>query len=137
MSVASPTLHPTEIPILGWVSAGQPVTGNATEEGCISIQMDSVRLPRAGMTTFALKVRGTSMQGAGIRDGDLVVLEHREARSGQIVAALIDGESTLKRYIEERGKPFLKAENPRFPAIIPAQELMIQGVVVALLRILK
>ena len=122
------------IPVIGWISAGVPVTGSAVQEGCVSVQLDSVRLPKPGITTFALRVRGTSMQGAGIRDGDIVILEHREARRGQFVAALIDGESTLKRYVEENGKPFLKAENPRFPALIPARELMIQGVVVALLR---
>lgn len=137
--LAEPSLQvPSTIPLVGWVSAGRPTTDVSTEEGCISVQMDNVRLPRPGMTTFALKVRGSSMIGAGIRDGDVVILEHREARHGQIVAALIDGESTLKRYIEETGKaPYLRAENPRFPAIVPARELAIQGVVVALLRTYK
>lgn len=132
-AISSPT-----IPILGWISAGKPVSGQELPEGCVSVQLDSVRLPRPGRTTFALKVRGASMTGAGIRDGDIVILEHREARHGQIVAALIDGESTLKRYIEEAGKaPYLRAENPRFPAIVPARELAVQGVVVALLRTYK
>ena len=73
--------------------------------------------------------------GAGILSGDVVVLEFREPRNGEVVAALIDGETTLKRYVVQRGKPFLKAENPRFPNLIPAQELVIQGVQVALLRV--
>ena len=77
------------------------------------------------------------MTGAGILSGDVVVLEFREPRNGEVVAALIDGETTLKRYVVQRGKPFLKAENPRFPNLIPAQELVIQGVQVALLRVLK
>ena len=66
-----------------------------------------------------------------------VVLEFREPRNGEVVAALIDGETTLKRYVVQRGKPFLKAENPRFPNLIPAQELVIQGVQVGLLRLVK
>ena len=87
---------------------------------------------------FALKVRGDSMIGAGIMSGDVVVLEFRgEAKNGDVVAAFIDGETTLKRYITQRGKPFLKAENPSYPNLVPAHELVIQGVQIALLRVLK
>jgi repressor LexA len=53
------------------------------------------------------------------------------------VAALIDGESTLKTYIVKSGKPYLRAENPNYPDLIPAQELMIQGVFKALIRKVK
>ncbi len=75
------------------------------------------------------------MIGRHILDGDFVILEHGpEPRSGQIVAALIDGESTLKSYVVKGGKPYLRAENPKYPNLIPAQELMIQGVLKALIR---
>lgn len=74
------------------------------------------------------------MIDAHICNGDTVILEFREPRKGDIVAALIDGETTLKRYLVERGKPFLRAENADFPDLIPAQELVIQGVLIALLR---
>ena len=85
--------------------------------------------------TFALRVRGDSMIGAHIVDGDIVVLEDsKEVHNGDIVAALIDGETTLKRYVVERGWPYLKAENPRYPKLIPARELKIQGVMVSLVR---
>ena len=50
------------------------------------------------------------------------------------MAALIDRESTLKTYVLKGGKPYLKAENPKYPNLIPAQELVIQGVVKALIR---
>ena len=50
------------------------------------------------------------------------------------MAALIDGESTLKTFVLKSGKPYLKAENPRYPDLIPAQELVIQGVFKALIR---
>jgi len=75
------------------------------------------------------------MIGRHIIAGDIVVLEHGpEPRHGDVVAALIDGESTLKTFLRKNGKPFLKAENPKYPDLIPAQELMIQGVFKALIR---
>ena len=75
------------------------------------------------------------MINAGIHEGDVVILDfEKEAKNRDIVAALIDGDSTLKRYVVQRGRPFLKAENPAYPSLIPAQELVIQGVMVALFR---
>lgn len=125
-----------EIPIYGTIPAGLPADERQQADGCISVDVETLRLPK-GARVFALKVRGDSMIGAGILSGDIVVLEFREPRNNEVVAALIDGETTLKRYVVQRGKPFLKAENPRFPNLIPAQELVIQGVQVALLRVLK
>ena len=125
-----------EIPIYGSIPAGFPADERQQTDGCISVDVETLRLPK-GARVFALKVRGDSMIGAGIMSGDVVVLEFREPRNGEIVAALIDGETTLKRYVVQRGKPFLKAENPRFPNLTPAQELVIQGVQVALLRVVK
>jgi repressor LexA len=83
---------------------------------------------------FAVRVKGQSMVGAGIEDGDLVVLEKKEATPGDIVAALIDGECTLKRLLQRRGTYFLKAENPAYPDLDPLEELSIQGVVVGVVR---
>jgi len=57
-----------------------------------------------------------------------------EPRHGEVVAALIDGESTLKTFLKRGGKHYLKAENPKYPDLLPAQELMIQGVFKALIR---
>ena len=74
------------------------------------------------------------MIDAHICDGDTVVLEMREPRDGDVVAALIDGETTLKRYIVNSGKPYLQAENEMYPDLMPLSELVIQGVMVALLR---
>ena len=60
---------------------------------------------------------------------------HRKYAEGvDVVAALIDGESTLKTFLLERGKPCLRAENPKFPKLLPAHELVVQGVMVALIR---
>jgi repressor LexA len=75
------------------------------------------------------------MINAHILDGDIVILEDRkDAHHGDIVAALIDGETTLKRYVVDQGRSYLKAENPLFPDLRPARELRIQGVMVSLVR---
>jgi repressor LexA len=83
---------------------------------------------------FALRVRGDSMINAQIADGDLVIIQQRQPREGDIVAALIDCEVTLKRYVVVDRQPRLVAENPRYPDLIPAAELQIQGVMVGLIR---
>src|ERR1700744_397978 len=83
---------------------------------------------------FAVRVRGDSMIDAGIFSGDIVVLENKEARTGDIVAALVDGENTLKRFMNENGRVYLKAENREYPNIEPQEKLDIQGVVVSVLR---
>lgn len=83
---------------------------------------------------FAIRVRGQSMINAGILDGDVVVLEHKEPKVGDIVAALVDGENTLKRLVRNGSRYYLQAENPDFPDIIPIEALSVQGVVVSVLR---
>lgn len=122
-----------DIPIYGNIAAGMGQDVEHDKEGCLSIDIRSLGL-KHNSRTFALKVRGESMVDAHICDGDTVVLEFREPRKNDVVAALIDGETTLKRYIVENGKPFLRAENELFPDLIPARELIIQGVLVALVR---
>jgi repressor LexA len=122
-----------DIPVYGSIAAGMAQDTQEEQEGCLSIDIRSLGIPR-NARTFALKVRGDSMIDAHICSGDTVVLEFREPRRGDVVAALIDGETTLKRYVIENGKPFLRAENEMFPDLIPARELIIQGVMVALLR---
>lgn len=74
------------------------------------------------------------MIGAHILEGDVAVFEVRAPQANSIVAALIDGETTLKRYVQKKGKAFLHAENPAYPDLIPTRELLIQGVLVHLQR---
>jgi hypothetical protein len=83
------------------------------------------------------EVRGDSMIDAHIVAGDVVIMELRDPTHRDIVAALIDGETTLKRFLVHKGKPFLRAENSKYPDLIPAHELVIQGVFRALLRVDK
>ena len=122
-----------DIPIYGSIAAGMAQDVEPEREGCIAVDISALGIPRHART-FALKVRGDSMINAHICHGDTVILEYRQPRRNDIVAALIDGETTLKRYLVENGRPFLRAENPDFPDLIPAHELVIQGVLIALLR---
>jgi repressor LexA len=122
-----------DIPLYGTIAAGMAEAVEQEVEGTVSVDATSVGLS-SNRQLFGLKVRGDSMIDAQISDGDIAILEHREPRHRDIVAALIDGESTLKRYIVERGRRFLRAENPRYPDLIPMGELIVQGVLAALIR---
>ena len=124
----------TDVPIYGQIPAGMSTLTEQTIEGHVSLDTRSANISK-NRGTFALRVHGDSMIGAHIVDGDIVILEDsKEVHNGDIVAALIDGETTLKRYVIEHGRPYLKAENPRYPNLIPARELKIQGVMVSLVR---
>ena len=123
-----------DIPLFGSIPAGLPQNREQDAEGCVTVDVESIGY-KPTRNAFALRVTGDSMIGRHILDGDFVVLEHGpEPRNGDIVAALIDGDCTLKTYVLKGGKPFLKAENPKYPNLIPAQELVIQGVFRALIR---
>jgi repressor LexA len=124
------------IPILGMIPAGNPSDQEQQSDRCVSIDEDTLQVPK-NARTFALEVRGDSMIDAHIVDGDFVIMELRDPNHRDIVAALIDGETTLKRFLVQKGKPFLRAENSKYPDLIPAHELVIQGVFRALLRVDK
>lgn len=121
------------IPLLGMIPAGIPEGAEQERGRNLFLDPASVPCARSG-NSFALEVKGDSMIGAGILEGDQVILEKATPRNGDIVAALIDGEVTLKRFLLREGKPFLHAENPAYPDLIPAAELLVQGVFRALLR---
>lgn len=123
-----------ELPVFGTIPAGFGNEREQESDECIPVTIDSIGF-KPTRNTFALRVSGDSMIGRHICDGDVVVLEHGpDPRPGQIVAALIDRKSTLKTFVMKNGKPFLKAENPKYPNLIPSEELMIQGVFRALIR---
>src|SRR5881398_1661885 len=91
----------TDIPIYGQIPAGMATLTEQTVEGHVSLDASSANASKNG-PTFALRVRGDSMIDAHIVDGDIVILEDRkEVHNGDIVAALLDGETTLKRYVVE------------------------------------
>ena len=123
-----------EVPIYGVIPAGVPEDRRQESQGCVAVDLETLGI-RPSARTFALQVRGDSMIGCHIVEGDFVIFEHgKTPRPGDVVAALIDNESTLKTFVVEKGKPHLRAENPRYPKLIPAQELVIQGVMVGLMR---
>src|SRR6185312_12975096 len=124
----------TDIPIYGQIPAGMATATEENIEGHVSLDAMSANASK-NARTFALRVRGDSMIGAHILDGDVVILEDRkDVQNGDIVAALIDGETTLKRYVLEHGRAYLKAENAAYPNLVPARELRIQGVMISLVR---
>ena len=120
-----------QIPLLGRVAAGTPVEPVKVPE---SVAVPEELLGRGD--TFALRVRGDSMVGDGILDGDVVVVESRNAvENGATVVALVRGEATLKRFFRERGRVRLMPANERLaPIVAPADEVEVRGEVVALLR---
>src|SRR5437764_9929012 len=124
----------TDVPIYGQIPAGMSTLSEQTIEGHVSLDARSANVSN-NRRIFALRVRGDSMIGAHIVDGDIVILEdRRDVQNGDMVAGLIDGERTLKRYVVEHGRPYLKAENPRYPDLTPTRELRIQGIMVSLVR---
>ena len=117
------------LPLLGQIAAGGPLLAAEQVEEYVSVP------GVVGPADFVLRVKGDSMIGRHICDGDIVVLEHgAEPRHGQIVAALIDRKNTLKTFLLKSGRPYLRAENPKYPDLIPCEELLIQGVFKALIR---
>lgn len=120
------------VPFLGHVIAGSPVPTEEMAEGRVPVPADWIGRSSA----FALRVYGDSMIGAGVHDGDVVIVrEQATAGDGDVVAATIDGETTLKRLRLRTGRTFLAAENPAFPDIeVIGEELEIHGVAVGLLR---
>ena len=123
-----------DIPLYGSIPAGFSSDREQEPDGCLSVDIATIGF-KPTRNTFALRVAGDSMIGKHICDGDIAMFEHGpEPRSGQIVAALIDRKNTLKTFLVKNGKPFLKAENPKYPDLIPSEELVIQGVFRALIR---
>lgn len=131
--LSSQTLQ-VAVPVVGAIPAGKSDSRFQEEDGCVGIDLAALGLKKS-QNLFALKVTGDSMIQKHICDGDLAILEHSVSpKNEDVVAALIDKESTLKTFVLRSGKAYLKAENPRYGAMIPTQELQIQGVLRGLIR---
>ena len=118
--------RPGQIPVVGVVTAGMPILALENQEGTISWDGDP--------SCFALRVRGESMIGAGILDGDMVVVRPQSsADHGQIVVARIGDEATVKRLSRKNGQIWLLPENPAFPPIDGSEAELI-GLVKAVVR---
>jgi len=122
-----------KVPLVGTVPAGRPVEAVEDAEGMIGV--DSGMFPEADM--FALRVKGESMTGAGIRDGDVALVRQTpEAADGDIVVAVVDGEATVKRFFGREGRVELRAENPEFGDVVvwPGADFRLAGVVAGIVR---
>ncbi len=118
--------------LVGAVTAGLPMLAEENIERYVPVPS---YLIRSAARHFLLRVQGNSMTGAGILDGDLVVVRSQpQADRGDVVVALIENEATVKRLAVRQQRQYLKAENPAFPDILPETEWSIQGKVVALVR---
>jgi repressor LexA len=118
------------VPVVGDIAAGTPISA-------IEHTDDVLKLPRdltGRGTVFGLRVRGDSMIDAAICDGDIVVVKQQsEAHSGQIVAAMIDEEATVKVYRRRDGHVYLEPRNPAYD-VIDGDRAVILGAVVSVLR---
>ena len=125
-----PTAHSVEVPILGRIAAGGPILAEQAVE-------DVFALPRQLVgegTLFLLEVKGDSMIEAAICDGDYVVVRQQpDATNGDIVAALLDDEATVKTFKRTPGQVWLLPHNPAYEPI-DGNHASILGKVVAVLR---
>ena len=122
-----------QLPLLGRIAAGQPLDVFPQEE---VISIPDFLLGSRRRSHYVLEVSGTSMIDEGIHEGDFIVVSEREeARRGEMVVALVDGEATLKRFFPEGPKVRLQPANPQLrPLRVEASRVRVQGVVVGLLR---
>ena len=121
-----------KVPIMGKVTAGQPITAIENHEGFYNFSADDTTYDPENL--FALKVSGKSMIEAGIMDGDIVVVEKTPvAENGQIVVAMVDDSATVKTFYKENGKYRLQPENRDMEPII-VDEVYILGRVIASVR---
>ncbi len=129
-TIKLPSSDACAVPLLGTVTAGLPIIAIEEVEEYISIP----NLTGDSDDYFALHVRGDSMIGAGILDGDIIVVKKTPVcHNGDIVVALIDDEATVKRLYKEKGYFRLMPENPAYEPII-VEEVTILGKIAALVR---
>lgn len=121
-----------KIPVIGHIPAGGPVLAEENVEDWVSFEEGQIK---HAQDCFILRVTGDSMVDAGIFDGDFVIANAKaEPKPRDIVVALADNGSTVKRYMRDGGKPYLKPENTRYKNIYPETDLQVQGVVIGLMR---
>lgn len=119
------------VPVLGNIAAGIPIEAIEQLDGYVGYLPQGHHQDRG---LFALRVKGNSMIDAGIYDGDIVIVEQTPAAdNGQIVAAMVDGEATVKRFYKEHGHYRLQPENPTMEPII-VDHVDILGRVVSSMR---
>lgn len=120
----------TQVPILGRVHAGTFLEQVEDAQDYVYINTDITRNRKC----FALKVKGDSMEPSGIFEGDTIVVSDTDSvQNGEVVVALVDGESAIKMFFKENDKIFLKSSNPKYPTIT-SDNIKIVGKLIYLVR---
>jgi repressor LexA len=122
-----------QVPLIGTVAAGKPITAIENIDGYVSIDKTIFR----GNELFTLRVRGDSMRDIGVLDGDIaIVRQQADADNTDVVVAIIDGEATLKRYFKHSDRVVLHPENPAYQDIVlnSNKDLWIVGKMVGVMR---
>jgi len=122
-----------QIPLVGLVAAGTPITAVENIDGYLTLDRTMFR----GEDLFALRVRGESMKEIGIFNNDIAVVRKKStADNGEVVVAIVNDEATLKRFIKKSDHIVLKAENPAFKDIIvgEGEQIQIAGKLVGVIR---
>jgi SOS-response transcriptional repressor LexA len=114
-----------DIPLFGTVPAGSPTDNPQLAESFVQVPVGKYPLD-----AFALRVRGDSMIGKNINDGDTVIVQKREARHGDVVVALTEEGNTLKTLVIRKGKYKLRSENPKHKDPVLTDQSAIQGVMI-------
>jgi repressor LexA len=125
--------EPRRIPLLGRIAAGVMTYAEQNVEDYVSLPFDNLADEAARL--FALRIKGDSMVNAGIREGDIAVFrEQPNANTGDIVAAMVEDEATVKFFFLQAGRVVLKAANPLYPDMY-FNELRILGRLKSLIRV--
>ena len=125
-----------DLPIYGSIAAGPTSLAEQVQEGTLAVPAQFID----DTPHFVLRVRGDSMIGAGINDGDFAVIRtNANPSNGEIVAAQVEGptgeaEATVKRFRREKGRILLMPENPSMEPIVAPPDVRVLGKVVAILR---
>ncbi len=130
-NVSNESTKMRRVPILGRVTAGQPILAVENHDGYVDFP---ATMARGKANLFALRVMGESMIEAGILDGDIVVVESKQyADDGEIVVAMIEDEATVKRFYRDNGKIRLQPANHTMQPIY-ARDVTVLGKVIANFR---
>jgi len=122
-----------EVPVLGSVAAGRPVMAIENMEGSIKLHRSFLR---KNGKYFALKVKGDSMENAGIIEGDTAVIEQKDiARNGEIAVVMLDDDTvTIKTFYRESARIKLQPENPNYSPIYCSKDVRIMGKLTHIIR---
>ena len=121
-----------EIPILGTVAAGRPIMSVENMDGSIKLHRSFFK---TGKDYFALRVRGDSMEGAGIREGDIAVILHQcVVENGEIAVVMVDDGFTLKTFYRESARIRLQPQNPSHHPKYYSRDLQVLGKLVHIIR---